>query len=445
MALGRSPAGNFHMPDGIWTCDLPTIRGGCSVFICLCIDMLVVVVVVGGPGQPATVSDPAIQFILNCLLLLPLRLCVAVANQVSSCFCLVLDFVTLRLCFVVVVAILSWSLGVTGKGSCTACSPQGERIAWVTGFYYLAAWAATHCLQRIYLHFWRVDAVIQGAYQEGGCCYTKSLSTGWMLLYKELINRVDAVIQGAYQQGMLLYKELMEGGCCYTRSLSTGWMLLYKELMEGGCCYTRSLSTGWMLLYKGGWMLLYKELINRVDAVIQGEGGCCYTRSLSTGWSYTKSLSTGWMLLYKELINRVEGGCCYTRSLSRREGGCCYTRSLSTGWMLLYKELIRRVDAVIQGAYQELINRVDAVIQGAYQEGGCCYTRSLSGEGGCCYTRSLSGEWMLTETLKAQKWNLCPITVHDTVLVLNCDCDWVVMCWYPSFSNCIFNFFAVLF
>ena len=90
---------------------------------------------------------------------------------------------------------------------------------------------------------------------EGGCCYTRSLSGGWMLLYKELIGRVDAVIQGAYR--------------------------------EGGCCYTRSLS--------GGWMLLYKELIGRVDAVIQGayrEGGCCYTRSLSGGW----------MLLYKELI-----------------------------------------------------------------------------------------------------------------------------------------------
>ena len=217
------------MTDGIWTCDFPTIRGGCSVFICLCIDMLFVGVV-GGPGQPATVSDPAIQFVLNSLLLLPLRLCVAVANQVSCCFCLVLDFVTLRLCFVVVVAILSWSLGVTGKGSCTACIPQGERIAWVTGFYYLAAWAATHCLQRIYLHFWSVAAVIQGAYWEGGCCYTRSLPGGWMLLYKELIGRVDAVIQGAY------------------------W--------EGGCCYTRSLS--------GGWMLLYKELIGRVDAVIQG-------------------------------------------------------------------------------------------------------------------------------------------------------------------------------
>ena len=101
----------------------------------------------------------------------------------------------------------------------------------------------------------RVGAVIQGAYQEGGCCYTRSLSGGWVLLYKELIRRVDAVIQGAYQ--------------------------------EGGCCYTRSLS--------GGWVLLHKELIRRVDAVIQGayqEGGCCYTRTLSTGW----------MLLYKELI-----------------------------------------------------------------------------------------------------------------------------------------------
>ena len=42
-----------------------------------------------------------------------------------------------------------------------------------------------------------------------------------MLLYKELIGRVDAVIQGAYR----------EGGCCYTRSLSGGWMLLYKELI----------------------------------------------------------------------------------------------------------------------------------------------------------------------------------------------------------------------
>ncbi|KAK7114721.1 uncharacterized protein [Littorina saxatilis] len=36
----------------------------------------------GGPGQPATGGDPAIQFVLNSLLLLPLRLCVAVANQV---------------------------------------------------------------------------------------------------------------------------------------------------------------------------------------------------------------------------------------------------------------------------------------------------------------------------------------------------------------------------
>ena len=66
---------------------------------------------------------------------------------------------------------------------------------------------------------WSVDAVIQGAYQEGGCCYTRSVSGGWMLLYKELIRRMDAVIQGAYQ----------EGGCCYTRSLSGGWMLLSKE------------------------------------------------------------------------------------------------------------------------------------------------------------------------------------------------------------------------
>ena len=98
------------------------------------------------------------------------------------------------------------------------------------------------------------------------------------------------------------------------------------------------------------------------------------------------------MLLYKELINRVEA----VIQGAYQEGGCCYTKSLSTGWMLLYKELIGRVDAVIQGAYQE---------------------------GGCCYTRSLSGGWMLTETSKAQKWNLCPITVHDTVLVLNCDCD----------------------
>ena len=47
----------------------------------------------------------------------------------------------------------------------------------------------------------RVDAVIQRAYQQGGCCYTRSLLTGWMLLYKELIRRVDAVIQGAYREG----------------------------------------------------------------------------------------------------------------------------------------------------------------------------------------------------------------------------------------------------
>ena len=29
---------------------------------------------------------------------------------------------------------------------------------------YLATWAATRRLQRIYLYFWRVDAVMRGAY-----------------------------------------------------------------------------------------------------------------------------------------------------------------------------------------------------------------------------------------------------------------------------------------
>lgn len=36
----------------------------------------------GGPGQPASMTDPAIRFVLSCLLLLPHRLCIAVANQV---------------------------------------------------------------------------------------------------------------------------------------------------------------------------------------------------------------------------------------------------------------------------------------------------------------------------------------------------------------------------
>ena len=34
---------------------------------------------------------------------------------------------------------------------------------WPFSFYYSTTWAATHHLQRICLHFWRVDAVMQGA------------------------------------------------------------------------------------------------------------------------------------------------------------------------------------------------------------------------------------------------------------------------------------------
>ena len=39
----------------------------------------------------------------------------------------------------------------------------GERIAYVI-FYYTTIWVATRRLQRIYLHFWRVDALMRGAY-----------------------------------------------------------------------------------------------------------------------------------------------------------------------------------------------------------------------------------------------------------------------------------------
>ena len=45
--------------------------------------------------------------------------------------------------------------------------PVGEGTVrvdfWVIMYYYPIAWAATQCLQRVYFHFWRVDAVMQGA------------------------------------------------------------------------------------------------------------------------------------------------------------------------------------------------------------------------------------------------------------------------------------------
>ena len=58
-------------------------------------------------------------------------------------------------------------------------------------------------LQRLYLQFWRVDAVIQGAYVFRGCIYS---SGGWILLYKEHTSS-EAVFT------------VLEGGCCYTRSI----------------------------------------------------------------------------------------------------------------------------------------------------------------------------------------------------------------------------------
>ena len=42
----------------------------------------------------------------------------------------------------------------------------GSEIVCVTFHYYLATWAATHRLQGNYLHFWRLDAVMQAAMQE---------------------------------------------------------------------------------------------------------------------------------------------------------------------------------------------------------------------------------------------------------------------------------------
>jgi hypothetical protein len=40
------------------------------------------VLFLGAPGQTVNAVEPAISFVLECLLLLPVRLCVAVANQV---------------------------------------------------------------------------------------------------------------------------------------------------------------------------------------------------------------------------------------------------------------------------------------------------------------------------------------------------------------------------
>ena len=40
-------------------------------------------------------------------------------------------------------------------------TPKRERIVCVAGFFsYPAAWVATHCLQMIHLHFWRVIGTV---------------------------------------------------------------------------------------------------------------------------------------------------------------------------------------------------------------------------------------------------------------------------------------------
>ena len=87
-------------------------------------------------------------------------------------------------------------------------------------------------LSRIYLHFWRMDVVMERAFIEDlspflgdGCCYTRSLyrgfisiSGGRMLLYKKPLSRIylhfwgmDVVIQEAFIEDL---SPFLEDGCC---------------------------------------------------------------------------------------------------------------------------------------------------------------------------------------------------------------------------------------